>query len=118
MSDFYIETDTGRWNPAGLRAIPQGKVVIRQPVPTLPTQVIESGGKVVGTIRKYETLWIARIKGHEFRKRPDTFAYQSGIRFAAPEGFRTLTQAKKAVKAVLDSRPTPPPALAARSQQL
>lgn len=107
MSDF-IETDIGRWNPAGLRAIPSGAVVIRQPSPKVPNRVIEIGTTVVGTIRKANVggkMWIVRIKGHEFRRQPGSMAYESGIRFAQPAGFRTLAEVRKAVQAVLKGRP-------------
>lgn len=108
---YWIETETGRWTPTGLRSIPAGDVEIRRPVKSNPNHVILVGGKVIGTIRRTVAgpIFIVSVTGHEFRKKPDSMTYKLGVRFSRPEGFKTLAEAKAAALAVLNNRPKSEP---------
>lgn len=96
-------TDQGRWFCNGLRLLPVGEPEVKGVTSWAAAVVI--GDEIVATYRRRGqgkmTLWVASVKGHEFRKGVDDSERTLGMEYQRPAGYKTKQRAEKAVLAVL-----------------
>jgi hypothetical protein len=100
---WWHEVELGRWTANAIRLVPEGKVEFKG----IPRRGygLWVDGKQIGAMRGKAGGWMCRIDGFGWCVTPDMGTHRFGFKFTPVNLIMGVDAAKKALKAVLGSKP-------------